>query len=826
MTDIEKLQLVLSAISDAFIVSQTQAYHTEIVDGGTKNKIWSFTTALALTPAVLEPLAQLWPDMYLGLYQCGFTAFSAGVYYIASVAHQNQIYINQGELDKIQALPFHAHNNKFLMDSTLFLSRNMNKFLIPFYVASLVSCIFFGAPVYGYISLIMYGVNLLNQYGYFPAILKTPYLYLNVLVMTSATFGLTSWLNMAFFLAGVTYVIVDYIRCHLYQADSPTAQFPMADPEKKFTVLAIANNDANAEEQLSSLINKHRTYKSLCATKPAQLRFGFPWESFLYAFSRMSGYNSEQVYNGAQKVLFHEKITPDGVHVTFNHFYDSHQLVETILADAPPIDYEDYFALFNQCDFKSPAFRDTIASQMLLHDKYHEKAFADRCAEFGLSHQAELVDVQIAYLRREMTYFVQRFNNPSYRDLTAQQVAVMHRYVRLLLPKIKQLPVARQNDIILTIAICTGSHCNRIYLETLSSLAEEFGCLVNDTLTFREQAMLEVQAVREAAFRRYYYHAAKLLKNKNPVFKKIFEDLDDYHTYELFVKLFGANFYLRNPTLTLRYRTTQEIYRDKTVHMSLSRLHFTDEKMLFSQTYNAAYLVDQVLRPESKLHTVFIRWCREHFPSGYENIVYDDDHWLKNGPQIKALAELMLLDLGILELNDAYPLGDVSIPEVATLRLAIVVREEVTNYLKARENPQDAASFIHVSHLVHEIRTTGVNAIWELVKDRITTRLFEEFDMLYPNIDNSDFINFIDAGRQVEYHSLSLHKLYDSEGYRQYLENMDKQIAAIGRELEEKEQNIANLQANSIFKTKDDVIAEDNDYATAPHSGELASAVL
>ena len=59
MTDIEKLQLVLSAISGAFIVSQTQAYHTEIVDGGTKNKIWSFTTALALTPAVLAPLAQL-----------------------------------------------------------------------------------------------------------------------------------------------------------------------------------------------------------------------------------------------------------------------------------------------------------------------------------------------------------------------------------------------------------------------------------------------------------------------------------------------------------------------------------------------------------------------------------------------------------------------------------------------------------------------------------------------------------------------------------------------------------------------------------------------
>jgi len=145
MTDIEKLELVLSAISQAFIVSQTQAYHTEIVDGGTKNKIWSCATALALTPAVLAPLAQLWPDMPLGLYRVVFTACTVGVYYIASVAHQNQIYINQGDLDKIQSLPFNAHNNKFMMDSVLFLSRHMNKFLLPFYVISLLSCIFFGA---------------------------------------------------------------------------------------------------------------------------------------------------------------------------------------------------------------------------------------------------------------------------------------------------------------------------------------------------------------------------------------------------------------------------------------------------------------------------------------------------------------------------------------------------------------------------------------------------------------------------------------------------------------------------------------------------------
>jgi hypothetical protein len=272
--------------------------------------------------------------------------------------------------------------------------------------------------------------------------------------------------------------------------------------------------------------------------------------------------------------------------------------------------------------------------------------------------------------------------------------------------------------------------------------------------------------------------------------------VDDYHTYEIFVQMFGANFYLRNPTLTLRYRTTREIYREKTVHLTLSKFDFTDEKMLFSQTYNAAYLVDQVLRPESKLHNIFIRWCQEHFPSGYENIIYDDDYLLKKEPPTKALAELMLLDLGIVELTDAYPLAEVPSPELAPLRLAIVVEEEANNYLKEKSGAQDPDASINFRNLLSAVENQGVTAIWEAIKDRVATRLFAEFDMLYASIDSADFTHFIDTGRQIEY-NVSPKEFDRSDVYVLYTMN----------------EKYKHLRANSVFQSAAEENVAGNDYA-------------
>ncbi|PJD92915.1 MAG: hypothetical protein CK424_04935 [Legionella sp.] len=110
------IELLVSATASAFLVASTQAFHQEIVDGGTKNRIWSFVSGAALVRSVLAPLTILWPAMHITLYSLVFTAFLACVYYIASVGHQNQIYSNHEEEARIQSLPYDLHRNKLLID--------------------------------------------------------------------------------------------------------------------------------------------------------------------------------------------------------------------------------------------------------------------------------------------------------------------------------------------------------------------------------------------------------------------------------------------------------------------------------------------------------------------------------------------------------------------------------------------------------------------------------------------------------------------------------------------------------------------------------------
>jgi hypothetical protein len=745
MLDTKTTEFILKAITHSFIFTQTHAYHQEIVDGETKNKIWSFMTAAALLPTVFEPLAVIRPDLYVGTMQFVFSVLTAGLYYVASIAHQNQIYTNQDELDKIIPLPLNCHNNKLLMKAVLWLSLSLDKIVLPLYVIGLIACIYLGSPLYGYTSIIMYGINLLNQHGYFPTFLKTPYMYLNVFVMTSYTFGIDSWFNIAVTGAGIAFIIYDYIRCNLLNKASPTAQFPMGDPQKKFEVPQIAVDDDHTKEQLTNLILQHRKYKSVCATQAAKIRFGFPQDKLFAWYCHLRGQPIEEVSHFMKHILFHETLDTSGSHVTFNHFYESHQIIAKLLEGAPPVDYDDYIRLFDQIDFSSPDIQDSIRNQMSLHDKFNKVAPTDWCSELKLPDEASLVEIQIAYLKREMSFFVDRMHHPSHRDLTAEQVAVMHRYARLILTKINTLPLSERHPVLLTIAICTGSHCNRIYLETLSSMAEDFGFLVQENFSLRERAMIALQASRETAFRNYYYATIKQLKSHKEsiyrsMFKTIFEDTDDYHTYEIFVQMFGANFYLRNPTLTLRYRTTREVYRDETVHYSLTKLHYTDEKMLFSQIYNADYLITQIVTPGTKLHTVFVAWCAEHFPSCYQSILYDEYSLLRKDHNVTTLAELMLLNLGVLELDAPYPAQEISFMDLAKLRLPCIVNKEIQHYFDKHKNPQDRQSYRRIDDHYWAVKRDGVPAIWELIRDKVQTQMLEEFDMLFTDPNQQDFV--------------------------------------------------------------------------------------
>jgi hypothetical protein len=613
MFEIEMLQIVFSSISDAFIVSQLFAYTQEIVNGGTKNHIWSFISAASLTDFAFSPLVYLFPKMVLWPYTWSFIALTGLVQYLASVAHSNQMAMNENEPDKIEKLPYDLHENQYLMQSCLFLSKYMSHALLAFYFASLAACVFYGAPIYAYVSFAMYFVNLLNQHGYLPEFLKEPYLYLLTIISLLSVFGFASWFGIGLSLLLIGYTVFDYISCYLYGTQSPTAQFPMADSSKIFELATIYEDSPKAKDELNSIIDNHIA-------------------------------SSEDL----------------NTHVTFDHFYQSNNITNKILAKAPKIDYQDYLTSFEALNFASPALLEAIQNEMCLHDKFNEKSPVDRCAELALPPETELVDIQIAYLQREMTYLVERLKHPSYKDLNHQQMTTLQRYARFLLPKIAQLPqtndpkeVSKREALLLSLATRTGSHCNRVYLDTFTELAAEYDFLLEDTaLTMQEKAVLMAQSSREEAFRKYYYTLAKVAKSFPP-FAIVWDDLNDYHTYEDFANTFGPNFYLRNPALTMRFRSVFDVMVDRFLCYLGQQFAPT---LLFSNTYNASYLVAQSVDPKCKLHKTFIAWCEEKYPTSYHSIVYYEYSMInqENIDKINALAELMLLDYGILSIGQSY----------------------------------------------------------------------------------------------------------------------------------------------------------------------------
>jgi hypothetical protein len=102
--------------------------------------------------------------------------------------------------------------------------------------------------------------------------------------------------------------------------------------------------------------------------------------------------------------------------------------------------------------------------------------------------------------------------------------------------------------------------------------------------------------------------------------------------------------------------------------------------------------------------------------------------------------------------------------KIAGLKFPSVVKEEVNRYLTERTKPTTAAGFVSITARLKQIEDEGVSAVWDAIKENVSTRMFEEFGSLYTNKDNPQFTGLVDAGQYVNLGQL----LSESEGYREY----------------------------------------------------------
>ncbi len=606
---------LLTALSQGYGVSQFSSYGQEVAAGGTTNKIWTFLIQYILILVAFSPLYFIFPaaSFTLNVLYYSSIGVAAALSYIASICHMNQVQQNTGDISNVQTLPFDLHKSQNFTRLMLFLNLKLTYALYALYAAVLLLCLYAGFYLFPIASVCMIITDQLYQKRWFPKFLETPYFLLSTCLQISVGFGFSNWFWIGLNVVSVTFFIWDYVQTHVRGVQSASTQFPIASEDHQFS------------------------------------------------FDEKSNQNHERPANRAELSNLLNQLQNSGIKVTFNHFRHASVITDQLIGRAPCIDFEQYNTLFNQLDFASLSIQNSILNEMALHDKFHQKSFDEHRTTLNLPANTEDVDVQIAYLKQEMGVAVERLKNPSYKALNNQQMNILVGQARMVLDAtLKTKNNADRQNILLSVAIRTGNHCNRMYIETFSELFHAHA-YKNAPLTLRDNAALLAQSVREDQFKKYYYHTLPMLRNYlksigSPGYL-LSADRNDYHAYENFAVQYGGFFYLQNQSLSIRVRDPIDILMDYLNKYGI--LKVIGPKCLFSDHYNGECLIDAVVDGRGKLHKVFQEWCSTLYPGetgAYIDFLFDDDMMplSEDTSHIRALAKLMLLDLGLVELTEPF----------------------------------------------------------------------------------------------------------------------------------------------------------------------------
>ena len=78
--------------------------------------------------------------------------------------------------------------------------------------------------------------------------------------------------------------------------------------------------------------------------------------------------------------------------------------------------------------------------------------------------------------------------------------------------------------------------------------------------------------------------------------------------------------------------------------------------------------------------------------------------------------------------------------------------------------------FINITARLKKIEEDGVSAIWDVLRETVAKRMFDEFGSLYTSKDDQRFTGLVDGGLYLNIEQLPCFQkvLSESEGYRKY----------------------------------------------------------
>lgn len=135
--------------------------------------------------------------------------------------------------------------------------------------------------------------------------------------------------------------------------------------------------------------------------------------------------------------------------------------------------------------------------------------------------------------------------------------------------------------------------------------------------------------------------------------------------------------------------------------------------------------------------------------------------------------------------------------EVASLKLPIVVREEVFQYLAFFSSPKKILELISFTNLIHDITNDGIEIIWPSIKQNVSLRIYQEFSSLFSKYFPLE--QFIESGQYTQIAQLDKFQepITNSKGYKKFCHAAMHQLGLFTRYEKTFNQNL-DIQVNKI----------------------------
>ncbi|NDH09445.1 MAG: hypothetical protein EBY16_07525 [Gammaproteobacteria bacterium] len=591
----------LPYIAEGILINRMFYYIEEIKAGQTTNKIYLYLKQSIMNHFCIAVILEIFPNNFSYLNSI-VNILVASANYLSYVYETNQI--QEGSK---KTLPFGLEKNVTLKNIAQFISQYSNWIGAASYIAAIGFAAFYLTPYMVVGNLLGFILEQMYQRNLFPPILASIYRIISVGIFSGLVFGFDNWITISLSFITITFNLADHVLTHQLGITTASAQFPISRKSNTFSF----------EE---------------------------------------SGISKPQNKADLEKMLARIKDQP--VALTFDHMRQSALLIEqmsqlAISQSAEAVDYDLFITLFEQIDLEDKALRATIEAEITQNDDFLKKEREENPE--GLNQYERIR----AYLKAEILEMVKRLKSNEPRALSPDRVAILKGQAGLILAHLEKLGNKHPqfSATLLRLALSTGHHCSRMYLECFADIITNNGLIYKSTtLSLKERVLVRTQDIKSEEFRKCYYkimgHAKKLpqlldvVDNGGNFYSLLQPDSTDFHSYENFVLAYGPNFYLNNSSYSIRFRGLKDIILD--MNRSLLPVRFAD-------FYNHDLLIKEVI--EGKLSADFVQWCQSFYPNAYQDMCLDEDSWFdKNNPNLKALATLMLLDCNIIQFKTPFSL--------------------------------------------------------------------------------------------------------------------------------------------------------------------------